>query len=188
MRAVTREEIVEIDRRAISEFGIPAATLMENAGKAVADVVLREIRPSVVAVVCGKGNNGGDGLVVARLLRAAGVDVRVHQAAGDAPPAGFFDGCDVVVDALFGTGLRREVVGAMRALIEEMNTHPPVVAVDVPSGLDANTGTPLGAAVRAAVTVTMGLAKVGLLQPRAAPFVGRLIVADIGYPAALTGP
>jgi ADP-dependent NAD(P)H-hydrate dehydratase / NAD(P)H-hydrate epimerase len=187
MRTATREEIVEIDRRATSEFGIPAATLMENAGRAVAALVLREFQPRCAAIVCGKGKNGGDGRIVARLLSAAGVEVRVHDAVTGPAPAGIFDGCSVVVDALFGTGLSREVTGGMRALIEQMNAHVPVVAVDIPSGLDANTGRPLGVAVRAAVTVTMGLAKVGLLKPEAAPYVGRLVIADIGYPAALVG-
>ncbi len=182
MRAVTREEIREIDRRATEEFGVPAATLMENAGRAVADVVLQEFNPLAVTVVCGKGNNGGDGRVAARHLRDAGVEVHEYT-----PETGYaeIDWTEVVVDALFGTGLARPVEGEMLALIEEMNGNGPVVAVDIPSGLDADTGKPLGAAVRAAITVTMGMPKVGMLAPEARAYTGRIIVADIGYPREL---
>lgn len=197
MRAVTREEAQEIDRRAAEEFGVPAATLMENAGRAVGDVVLQEFNPLEVTVVCGKGNNGGDGFVVARHLAEAGVEVHCHALGAESEYAGAalenyrrvhvggLVWSEVVVDAVFGTGLARPVEGSWRAIIEEMNEHPPVVAVDIPSGLDANTGKPLGVAVRAAITVTLGMPKVGMLVPEAREYTGRIIVADIGFPKEL---
>jgi NAD(P)H-hydrate epimerase len=189
MRTVTREEIEEIDRRAQAEFGIPAETLMERAGKAVADEVLRRTTGPVV-VVCGKGNNGGDGYVAARHLASRPVTLHiVEEPAGLAArmfekvrhlPRGFPEG--VIVDAIFGTGLRRPVTGVHLEAIEEINRRRAfVVAVDIPSGLDANAGRPLGAAVRATVTVTMGLPKIGL-NPE---YAGEIVVADIGYPPEL---
>ena len=209
MRHVTREEMQEIDRRAAEEFGVSPDALMENAGRAVADVVAERISPSCpVVVVCGKGNNGGDGLVAARLLAERGFEVEVLALApayDPATPAGrawekVRDRVDFVgrfktrpmaaiVDAIFGTGLSREVRGRERDLILRMNSLDPrwfpVVSVDIPSGLDANTGRPLGVAVRATATVTLGLPKVGFLRPEARPYVGELIVADIGFPPAL---
>jgi NAD(P)H-hydrate epimerase len=209
MRHVTREEMQEIDRRAAEEFGVSPDVLMENAGRAVADVVGERISPSCPGVVvCGKGNNGGDGLVAARRLAERGFEVEVLALApvyDPATPAGrawekVRDRVDFVgrfktrpmaalVDAIFGTGLSREVRGRERDLILRMNSLDPrwfpVVSVDVPSGLDANTGRPLGVAVRATATVTLGLPKVGFLRPEARPYVGELIVADIGFPPEL---
>lgn len=175
--------MAEIDRRSIEEFGIPDSALMDRAGSAVAAEVERRWPGRPVVAVCGSGKNGGDGRIAAAKL--SGRAVRV-VAPGEAwrPPAGA-----VVIDALFGTGLNREVTGAAREAIEAINrldrTEHPVVAVDVPSGLDADTGRPLGAAVRATVTVTMGLPKAGFLAPGAAEFVGEVVVADIGHPPAL---
>lgn len=202
MRAVTREEIQEIDRRATQEFGVPTATLMENAGKAVVDVVLQEFNPLEVTVLCGRGNNGGDGFVVARHLAEAGVVVHVYAAAVASEYRGAalenygrisveplvpekIEWGEVAVDALLGTGLTRPVEGVLREVIERMNENPPIVAVDIPSGLEANEGKVLGVAVRANITVTMGMPKVGLLVLGARPYVGRIIVADIGYPPEL---
>ncbi|MBI2901195.1 MAG: NAD(P)H-hydrate epimerase [Planctomycetes bacterium] len=196
MRFVTREEIEEIDRRAQAEFGIPAETLMENAGAAAAREVLARTSGPVV-VVCGRGNNGGDGFVAARHLHEAGRFVRVHILSvpeADTPAGRNFEKVrrlcgefskGAIVDAIFGTGLRRPVEGKYRAAIEEINRRKEfVLAVDVPSGLDANSGRPLGAAVEAAVTVTMGLPKVGFRG--AERYTGEVVVAEIGYPAALT--
>lgn len=199
MRAVTRAEIQDIDRRATSEYGIPELTLMENAGRAAAEVILREFAPRAATVICGVGNNGGDGFVIARHLEAAGARAHVYALGPESAYRGAalanhrrvrpgpLVWSDVVVDAIFGVGLNRPVAGATADLIREMNEHSPIVAVDIPSGLDADSGLPLGVAVRADVTVTMGLAKVGLLRPHARAYVGRLIVVDIGYPPALAG-
>jgi NAD(P)H-hydrate epimerase len=209
MRHVTRREMQEIDRRATEEFGVSADTLMENAGRAVADVVEERIsRSCPVVVVCGKGNNGGDGFVAARHLAERGFEVEVlalEPRYDPATPAGRawekvrdrveFVGrfktrpMAAIVDALLGTGLSREVRGRERDLIQAMNSFDPrwfpIVAVDIPSGLDADTGRPLGAAVPATATVTLGLPKVGFLRPEAQPYVGEVIVADIGFPPEL---
>lgn len=210
-REVTRAEMREIDRRAIEERGIPADVLMENAGRAIADVVSERVSPACpVIAVCGRGNNGGDGFVAARLLAERGFEVEVlplEEGYDESTPAGraakaAFERDDIefvsrlkkramacVIDAIFGTGLSRDVSGRERDLILEINRLPrdyfPVVAADIPSGLDADTGRPLGAAVKASATVTMGFPKVGFSRPGASAFVGELIVADIGFPPDL---
>ncbi len=207
MLALSTAQMREADRRCIEDLGIPGAVLMNNAGAAVFSAV--EMGP--VGVICGKGNNGGDGFVVARLALLAGMDVRVVLAAapadiqGDAalflhayqklggrllaaPDAadaaaavrGFAD-CAVLVDALLGTGVRGEVRGAARAVVE---AWPSVrtVAVDAPSGMDTDTGQPCGVCVRADVTITFAFMKRGFLHPAAREYLGKLIVADIGIP------
>jgi hydroxyethylthiazole kinase-like uncharacterized protein yjeF len=210
MRFVTREEMQEIDRRAIEERKIPVDTLMANAGKAVADLVEERIsRDCPIVAVCGRGNNGGDGFVAARLLAERGFEVEVialqksydlGTATGRAWHAAreseiHFAGrfktrpMTCIVDAVFGTGLSRPLVGEERELIRQMNSFDkrwsPIVAVDIPSGLDANTGRALGIAVEATATVTMGLPKRGFQAREAKKYVGELIVADIGLPADL---
>jgi NAD(P)H-hydrate epimerase len=210
-RAVTRAELREIERRAIEERGIPADVLMENAGRAVADVAAERISPACpVVAVCGRGSNGGDGFVAARLLADRGFEVevlsldprpdpstaagRMHARARDHEGIGFVGRLKrrpmaLLLDAIFGTGLSREVKGRERALIEEMNALDPrwfpIVAIDLPSGLDADTGRPLGIAVRATATVTLGLPKIGFSRPGAAVHVGELLIAPIGIPEDL---
>jgi len=184
LKHITRAEMAEIDRRSIVEFGIPESVLMDRAGGAVAAEIGRRWPGRPVDALCGPGRNGGDGRVVARLL--GGRAIAPGDAWTPAPRA-------VIVDAIFGTGLNREVSGPSRELIEKVNaldrSEHPVISVDVPSGLDADTGRPLGVAVRADVTVTMGLPKGGFLAPGAAAHLGRLVVADIGHPPELlAGP
>lgn len=209
MRYVTRAEMQEIDRLAVEKHGLSVDTLMENAGRAVADVVAERTSPSCpVVVVCGKGNNGGDGFVAALLLAERGYEVEVLALEREydvATPTGrnwaaARDALDftgrlkrrpmtVVVDAMFGTGLSRAPAGRERELIEQINGRDrrwfPVVAVDIPSGLDADTGLPLGIAIKATVTVTMGLPKAGFRAPGAAAYLGELVVAEIGFPPEL---
>ncbi len=215
--ALTRDEMRELDRKAIQELGIPSVVLMELAGLAVAgQAEALATGEGPVLVIAGRGNNGGDGYVAARHLANGGTEARVlvlaseEQIAGDArinldillrmgvfvhfltPPVRWdiyqddVSRASVVVDALFGTGLRGEVREPARRAIELLNqAGKPVVAVDIPSGLDGDTGVPLGVAVRADVTVTFARAKVGLVVPEAAGYVGRLLVADIGIPPHL---
>jgi len=148
--------------------------LMERAGTAVAEVVLGRF-PGRVAVVCGKGSNGGDGRVCARVLRERGRDVTVVEEVGEVA------GADVIVDALFGIGLREAPRDAAARMIERINgAGKPVVAVDVPSGVDSSTGEVPGAAVRAAATVTFGAAKVGLAVAPGRFHAGSVVVAPIG--------
>jgi len=166
-------------RAAEAAYGGSLDTLMERAGTAVAQLVLRDF-PGRVTVVCGGGNNGGDGKVCARVLREAGRDVNVIEGVGDLGTP------DVIVDALLGIGLKdapREDAARMIDLVN--SAHCPVVAVDVPSGVNASTGEVPGAAVRATVTVTFGAAKVGLAVAPGRLHTGSVRVAPIGLrPAA----
>jgi ADP-dependent NAD(P)H-hydrate dehydratase / NAD(P)H-hydrate epimerase len=164
----------EETRRAEEAHPGPLEELMERAGAAVAEVVLRQF-PGRVTVVCGSGNNGGDGRVCARVLAAAGREVQVVDGVGDlgAP--------DVVVDALLGIGLHDAPREDAARMIERINaTGRPVVAVDVPSGVNASTGEVPGAAVRAAATVTFGAAKVGLAVSPGRFLAGGVQIAPIG--------
>src|SRR3954447_5581281 len=198
-----------VDAWAIGEQGVPSLDLMEMAGLALARATARLARQGPVRVVIGKGNNGGDGLVVARLLRQEGRhgDVLAIGPLGDlrgdpaenlrrlpgAPPEPFdpaaLDGSGVVVDALLGTGFsgepREPVAGAISALNEQ---EAPVVACDVPSGVDAATGEVAGLAVEAAETVTFHGSKVGLHVAPGAFCSGAVEVVDIGVPRGAPQP
>ncbi len=198
-----------MDRVAIEELGVPSIALMENAGRAVAEEAAAMLPPAggPVAIVAGKGQNAGDGFVAARHLRSRGVPVEVWLAAGEptgdaavnlavlrrldvrVAPAGTdlaerLATAAVVVDALLGTGATGEVRGGIRAAIEAANrAGSPVLAVDIPSGLDATTGEVLGAcAVRATRTVTLALAKRGFTRGAGPAHAGTVVVADIGIP------
>lgn len=211
MKTVTTQQMKAIDAKAIFELGIPSLTLMENAAAHTADAVtelLEGLADPRVTVLCGTGNNGGDGLACARLLNARGIPVSVFLAGDPAkltpdaqvnarrlteygipllPYAGApLPDCSCIVDALFGFGLNRELTGQYRTLAEAINAAGvPVVACDIPSGLNGNTGKPMGAAVKATITVTFTCAKVGLVLPEAAPYVGQLRVVEIGIPPEL---
>lgn len=202
---LTAQEMARADRLA-TEGGVPGATLMENAGREVAEEVFRRHRDArSVAVLCGPGNNGGDGFVAARHLVDLGYKVRLgfegdatklpEDAAvmakrfkGAREPLGpeLLSGADVVVDALFGAGLARPIQGKLAALIESVNASGlPVVAVDVPSGIDGSTGEVRGIAIRAAATVTFFRLKPGHLLLPGRIHCGETSVADIGIPASV---
>lgn len=216
MRIATAEQSREMDRVAIQERKIPSTDLMERAAAAVADQVmaLTNQENSRVVCFCGPGNNGGDGVACARLLLEAGFEVRCvlvgsHEnmtmdtrameaklaAVGgrvepfqpdDAGFAAWCLTCGAMVDAIFGTGLRRPVEGDALTAIQMMNTcEIPVVSADIPSGVECDTGRVLGAAVEAAVTVTFTLPKAGHFVGKGALHTGRLVVADIGIPVDL---
>ena len=221
MLLVTAQEMRALDRATIDDVGVPGIALMENAGRATADLIWRRAGLSPgrrVAVLCGGGNNGGDGFVVARhlanrscvievflLAREEGVtgDARTNllawrrqggeltvcadAAAFEAEERGRVAFSDVRVDALLGTGLNSEVRGVYRAGVELLNSLAGgfTAAVDIPSGLHADTGQPLGAAVRADLTATYGYAKRGHVLSPGSAYVGRLEVVDIGIPPAL---
>ena len=169
----------EETRRAEEAYEGPLDELMERAGRAVAELVLERF-PGRVAVVCGGGNNGGDGRVCARVLREAGREVTLVEKLGELGEP------DVIVDALLGIGLRDAPREDVARMIERINAAGvPVVAVDVPSGVSASTGEVPGAAVSAQVTVTFGAAKVGLLVAPGRFHAGAVHVASIGLePAA----
>jgi len=210
---VSREGVRAMDRKAIEEFGIPGIVLMENAATALAEAALRlldEARTPTASIYCGTGNNGGDGFALARKLANAGVDVEcvlvgdrekvsgdaltnmriaekmgvpIRNGAGIGSPA-------LVVDALFGTGLSRAIEGGAAGAVDRINaareSGSRVLAVDVPSGLDCETGEPMGEhAVRAGVTVTLAGMKRGLAEDRAKAYAGEVLVGDIGVPRAL---
>ena len=194
---LTTTEMAAADAMAVSS-GIPALTLMENAGRAVAQAITARYKPCPVTVLCGPGNNGGDGFVVARLLYEEGFSVRLAHdgnAKGDAdlmaakwsgetealtPDA--LRGAKLVVDGLFGAGLSRPLEGAAAQVVEALNDLP-VVAIDIPSGISGDTGQPLGAVyVRAALTVTFFRKKPGHLLMPGRALCGELVLADIGIP------
>ena len=202
-------DVRELDRRAIEEEGIPGIELMERAGLE-SFRVLRERWPAArrIAVIAGPGNNGGDGFVVARLAAREGLSVSVGlvgdaaRIGGDAatayrrmleagpgsdpasdPGAGAAENAEVVVDALFGTGLAREVSGPAAAAVCAMNASPaPVLALDVPSGIHADTGRVLGRAIRAAATVTFIGLKQGLFTREGREHAGAITYRDLGVP------
>jgi len=214
MYLVTAKEMRELDRLTIERYGIPGHVLMERAGAGATEALLKEfpqVGQTLVLVFAGKGNNGGDGFVIARLLKKQGVKCEVllvakkSEVKGDAlqnlsaflrmrgrvteipTPAQLdfvqdkLNHCGLVVDALLGTGLHSPVQGLMAALIDLINTSGvPVVAVDIPSGLEADSGRPLGTAVQAELTVTFGYPKLGQIGDPGASYVGHLAVVDIG--------
>src|SRR5215471_477288 len=198
---LTTAEMAEADRLAIAS-GIADIELMENAGRAVADAASRVLEGRRVVIVAGPGNNGGDGFVAARHLAERGYAVRVSfvgeltRLKGDAAlaadqwsgpveeasPVSLTD-CDIIIDALFGAGLDREVEGLPRAMIRAINAAGvPVIAVDLPSGVIGTTGAVMGIAVEAAHTVTFFRRKTGHFLLPGRLHCGAVEVADIGIP------
>jgi NAD(P)H-hydrate epimerase len=180
--------------------GTPSLSLMENAGRAVADAIVARFAPCAVVVLCGPGNNGGDGFVVARLLAECGFDVRVAASdsyKGDAAvmadkwsgacltlsPA-VLNGVALAVDGLFGAGLSRPLEGAARDVVAALNEKRiPTIAIDIPSGISGDTGRPLDdVAVRASLTVTFFRKKPGHLLLPGKEMCGEVLLADIGIP------
>lgn len=214
MYLVTAKEMRELDRLTIEQYGTPGHVLMERAGAGAVAAVLQRfphVREASVLVLAGKGNNGGDGFVMARLLKKARVTCEVVLAArttevkGDAlqnlqaftrmrgkvtevTETGQLDlvrekiaGSGLIIDALLGTGLNAPVTGLLASLIELINASGlPMVAVDSPSGLDADRGEPLGVAVQADLTATFGYPKRGQIGEPGEQYVGELVVVDIG--------
>jgi NAD(P)H-hydrate epimerase len=208
-----RASVRAVDHAAVEEYGMPSIVLMENAARALQAAARRMIDDAAaprgpVLVVCGSGNNGGDGWALARHLHNDGVEVTIAplgepDAASDAgincricramgitevrldqlerqpEPA-------MIVDAIFGTGLARTVKGRAADVIEWINTQEkPVLAVDVPSGLDCDTGRPLGVAVKAALTVSFVGYKPGFYELPAQKHIGEIVIGDIGVPREL---
>jgi hydroxyethylthiazole kinase-like uncharacterized protein yjeF len=214
MYLVSAQEMRELDRLTIERYGTPSHVLMERAGSGATEALLTtfpHVQTVSVLVVAGKGNNGGDGFVIARLLKKKGVTCEVVLAAKKAEVKGDalrnltafvrlrgrvtevtepsqldlvqekLSRCGLVVDALLGTGLNAPVQGLMAALIDLINASGvPVVAVDIPSGLDTDRGEPLGTAIQADLTVTFGYPKLGQVTDTGVEYVGALVVVDIG--------
>src|SRR3990167_2927201 len=220
-KTLTREEMRELDRKAIEEYKIPGIVLMENAGRNVAEEVLQMIdnpQKVKVAILCGKGNNGGDGFVVARHLHNHSIHVDVFLIAkisdilkdGDAGTnlqillnmkisvkeildisgvnsiLNELNNYNILVDALFGTGLSGDVREPFKTLIDGVNNlNKPIVSVDIPSGLDCNTGKILGTAIKATKTVTFAAAKKGFYLGEGTSYTGNVTVTDISIPKDL---
>ncbi len=219
MKLATARDMKKIDELAVQDYGLSVRQLMESAGEAVLRELEEHFAPlskRTVGVLCGKGHNGGDGLVTARLLKAVKASV-VAVVLGDAEslaeetlgqfqraktakvPILFLEEagnlksiqvaleeCDLLVDAILGTGLSRPVEGLAKDLIRlAKGLGKPVVAVDIPSGLSADTGNPLGEVLSAHRTVTFGLPKVGFYSPTAPAYLGKWKVDPIGFPDEL---
>lgn len=210
MKISSAQEMREIDRRTKEEFSLPTLLLMENAGERVAEVALDMLEGNDVLIVAGKGNNGGDGIASARHLFNLGVNVKVlllgrkEEIKGDARVnleigermgidivelpsdlSAYIREADLLIDAIFGTGLRGEVSSPFKEAIEAINASgKPVLSLDIPSGIGDN-GEVLGVAVKATKTVTLALPKRGLILYPGASYAGKIIVADIGIPRQL---
>lgn len=217
---LTRDQVRMVDRLAIERYGIPGVVLMENAGRNATDqcakLLMRRCTPvndAKVIILCGGGNNGGDGYVIARHLTIRGADVRIvamvepDKLTGDAavnaaiarrmnlPIAPLVDEdrrwhqADLLVDAMLGTGFRGEVREPVASAIRRCNDARAagalVLAADLPSGLDCDTGRPADPTVRADVTVTFVAAKAGFTSPESHDYTGEVVVADIGAPVEL---
>ncbi len=216
MRVLNSAQMREADRRTIEEIGIPSLVLMENAGRQVVaaiESVHAELLEQRVAVLCGRGNNGGDGFVVARTLVQRGVEVsvfligRVADVRGDARTNLEILGrlgltiveisdsqawelhfseigqCSLIIDAIFGTGLNAPLSGLLETVVADVNASGiPVVAIDLPSGLSADSHEPIGDSIEAGMTVTLAAPKLPLVLPPAETRAGDIVIADIGIP------
>ena len=216
---VQADVIRRLDQAAVRDYEIPALLLMENAGRSVSDVILREYKPCKVLIFVGKGNNGGDGLVVARHLANRGFHVQIVLLED---PSKFKDdsllnfsivrkmniplvlmtqdskeeellkyclNSDLVVDAIFGIGIRSPLSGVFERAVRAINeSRRLVISIDVPSGLDADTGQVHGVAVKATRTVTLALPKAGLFTGEGPQYTGEVECVDIGIPRELLLP
>jgi len=226
MRVLNASQMRDADRRAIEEIGLPSLVLMENAGRqtvAAIEAIYADLSERHVGVLCGRGNNGGDGFVVARTLAQRDVDVsvfligRVADVRGDARTNLEILGrlgmtvvevadsqawelhfsevtdCTLIVDAIFGTGLNAPLSGLIESVVADVNASGiPVVAIDLPSGLSADSHEAIGPCIDAGMTVTLAAPKLPLVLPPAETHAGDIVIADIGIPAevieSLEGP
>ncbi|HTK29460.1 MAG TPA: NAD(P)H-hydrate dehydratase [Vicinamibacterales bacterium] len=219
MRILTAAQMREADRRTIEEIGIASVVLMENAGRqtvAAMEAMYDDLADRRIAVLCGRGNNGGDGFVVARTLLQRGIEPtvfligRVGDVRGDARAnldilgrlgltvveiadsqawelhLSEVTSCSLIVDAIFGTGLNAPVAGLVESVIADVNASGiPVVAVDLPSGLSADTPDTIGDSIQASLTVTLAAPKLPLVLPPGEMRSGDIVIADIGIPAGV---
>jgi NAD(P)H-hydrate epimerase len=208
MIRLTRAQVRQIDRLAVEQYKIPGIVLMENAARAAADVASQMLpdKRGDVLILCGGGNNGGDGLAIARHLHNRGYNLKIALTTDPAKyqnealanwqivqamllPTGSFDANAkpaLILDAIFGTGLSqapRDPFSDIAKFVAAMNA--PILAIDIPSGLDCDTGKPLSACIRATRTITFVAEKAGFAQPSAAEFIGKVTVGDIGCPVEL---
>lgn len=211
MKIADKQIVRDIDDTTINKYGLPGLVLMENAGRAVSNVILNKYHSSKkIAVFCGGGNNGGDGFVIARHLISAGKEVTTYllkkpsEYKGDAKTNldalksisgnlkrmnrdfSVYKKSELIVDAIFGTGIDREIKSPTNEIIKKINSlRTPKISVDIPSGLDSDSGKPLGIAVKAEATVTFILPKPGLVTYPGIEYTGELFIADITTPKIL---
>src|SRR5688572_4260839 len=219
MRILNAGQMREADRRTIQDIGIASLVLMENAGRQVVAAIeslYQDLAERRIAIVCGKGNNGGDGFVAARTLQQRGFDVSVFvigsvtDVKGDARTnleilgrigqpvvevadetawelhGGEIAGHDLIIDAMFGTGLKTPLTGFYETVVADINeAGVPIVAIDIPSGMSADTSDLIGDAIEATVTVTLAAPKLPLVLPPAEMKAGEVVIADIGIPSAV---
>lgn len=215
MKVVTADEIRKIDSSAIKDIGIPSLVLMERAGVSAAEHICKRYSPhcfsgiSRALVLCGGGNNGGDGFVIARELLNRSFDVKVilladlKDLSSDCekqyniaknfgldiiikPPLDDFDlSYGLIIDAVFGTGLNKPIKGYIAQVFERIKTFKDIISVDIPSGICSDTGQILGSALIAKLTITFGLPKIGLLLFPGREHCGELIIENIGFPKRL---
>ncbi|HET9264500.1 MAG TPA: NAD(P)H-hydrate dehydratase [Vicinamibacterales bacterium] len=216
MRVLNTDQMREADRRTIEDIGIPSVVLMENAGRqavAAMEAAFEDLATSRVGVICGRGNNGGDGFVVARTLIQRGIETMVFllgsvaEIRGDARTnleilgrigltvveitdaqewelhSTEISECDVIVDAILGTGFRGRLSGLLETVVADVNSlSAPVVSIDLPTGVSADTQVLEGEAIDASMTVTLAAPKIPLVFPPADSHAGDLVIADIGIP------
>src|SRR6266508_387975 len=216
MRVLNSTQMRDADRRTIEEIGIPSLVLMENAGRqavAAMEAVYSDLLDRQIAVLCGRGSNGGDGFVIARTLVQRGADVavfligRVADVRGDARinleilgrlgvtvvevadsqawelHFSEVSDCTLIVDAIFGTGLNAPLSGLIESVVADINASAiPVVAIDLPSGLSADSPDSIGPSIEAGLTVTLAAPKLPLVLPPADTRAGDTVIADIGIP------
>src|SRR5712691_10957694 len=195
MRILNAAQMREADRFTIEEIGIPSLVLMENAGRQVVAAIEAGYEARLngrVAVLCGRGNNGGDGFVVARTLLQRGIDTAVFVIGALAEVRGEqswelhfseISQCSLIVDAIFGTGLNSALGGMMETVVADVNASSiPIVSIDLPSGLSADTPHILGDCIDASMTVTLAAPKLPLVLPPGEEHAGDVVIADIGIP------
>jgi NAD(P)H-hydrate epimerase len=212
---LNREQTRNLDRQAVENFGVPDIILMENAGRSMADFILAKNLSGSVLVICGKGNNGGDGMVIARHLDNHRIPVTLAMCADSdmlqgsarinyiiAKKSGIeiipvsdkqkdifekkLDSADWTVDAIFGTGFQGKLDDFYSDIIELINARAKkILAVDIPSGLDCDQGVPSDATIKADVTLTVAAMKAGFLQSGAKRFTGEIHVIEAGFPRRL---
>ncbi|MCX7956569.1 MAG: NAD(P)H-hydrate epimerase [Endomicrobia bacterium] len=209
------KDIYKIDKLAAKKYLIPSSILMENAGREAAkfiDILLKKRKMRKVLILCGPGKNGGDGFVIGRYLHIWGYKVKIILLAlpkkykGDTllnykilkklnvkilkynkeKTKKIINDSNAIVDAIFGIGLNRKVDGIYEEVISLVNNSNKIVfSVDIPSGLNADTGDVFGTAIKASFTLTMGFYKAGYISQKSYPYIGKLILLDIGYPKNL---
>lgn len=211
MKKVTIQQMRAIDNQTINTYGVPSLVLMDHAGRSVADEALKLLnnKNNKIAVFCGPGNNGGDGLAAARWLHhyRASVEIFFAGAASTASQAtnlnlsiidnlhipvhmiqdnwellkGHVRDFSLVIDGLLGTGSHGPIEGSYKKIIDDLNkSGVKILSIDIPSGLNADTGQALGTCIKATITVTLGFSKIGFSRPGAKKYTGKVVVADIG--------